>query len=174
MSIPGAAFALDNAGFDTDLSVWSNLFNRPVRWDPADASGDPASGSALVDNPFPGNGGAMIALLQCEVVIPNQTYRFGTRAQMLPDAPAGATAEVIASFFMSSDCSDAPLVTYFGASTAATDWNRISGQALANPDAGSIRVSLAVGKEAGVDELASARFDDVFLTMTPLFRSGFE
>jgi hypothetical protein len=173
-ALPARAHAVENAGFATDLSSWNNFFGHPAEWDPADASGNAASGSARISHPFPGNGGALLVLGQCELAIPNQSYRFGARAQVLEGAPAGVAAEIVASFHLSSDCSDKPLVNHFGTGSYATTWERISGFAPANAQAGSIRIWIALSKEAGVDSVESARFDDVFLTPTPLFRDGFE
>jgi hypothetical protein len=173
-TIPLRVNAVENAGFATDLSSWNNFFGHPAAWDPTDASGNPASGSARISNPFPGNGGALFVLGQCEVAIPNQSYRFGARAQLLAGSAPGVAAEIVASFHLSSDCSDTPLVSHFGSGSYATTWERITGFAPANAQAGSIRVWIALSKEAGVDSVESARFDDVFLTLTPVFRDGFE
>ena len=173
-ALPLRVNAVENAGFATDLSSWNNFFGHPAEWDPADASGNPASGSARISNPFPGNGGALLVLGQCEVAIPNQAYRFGARAQLLAGSSPGVAAEIVASFHLSSDCSDAQLISHFGTGSYATTWEPITGFAPANAQAGSIRVWIALSKEAGVDSVESARFDDVFLTPTPVFRDGFE
>jgi hypothetical protein len=173
-ALPLSAQAVENAGFATDLSSWNNFYGHPAQWDPADASGNPASGSARISNPFPGNGGALLVLGQCEVAIPNQSYRFGARAQLLAGSSPGVAAEVVASFHLSSDCSDSQLISHFGTGSLATTWERITGFAPANAQAGSIRIWIALSKEAGVDSVESARFDNVFLTPMPVFRDGFE
>lgn len=169
------AVALQNPGFDSDLSSWTNPFDRPVAWDPVDASGDPGSGSANVGNPIvPGNGGALVILAQCVAANPNQGYRFGGLAQLLPDSVGLAAAGLIANTHSSPDCSGAPVQSHFGSFIFGTTWEPVEGLVPAAPETASIRLWLTVSKSTGVNVTTFARFDDLFLVEAPLFTDGFE
>jgi hypothetical protein len=171
---PSQAQSLANAGFDTDLAAWSNPFDRPVAWDPLDATGDPDSGSARVSHPLPGNGGIALALGQCMPVLANQRYRVGAWAQLVAEPPPNVTGELIVRMHATADCSDVAFTAYDVAYTIGTTWERIQGVVPPTALAGSLQVWLGVGKPTGVDETISARFDDVFVIPLPLFVNGFE
>ena len=153
---------LSNPGFAMDLSGWSNLNNRPAQWDAADASSNPASGSALLTNVGTSNGAIPLALSQCIRVSTATEYGFGATVRVAPGQPADTTAYVFVQTYQASDCSGNAIQSE-SIGSVATDWLSTGRTLFTTNDTSSIRLSLGVGKPSGETGDAVAYFDDAYL-----------
>jgi hypothetical protein len=167
LSLVSAAHAqgnlLLNARFDTDLSGWQNLFDRPVVWSEEDASGFSASGSALITNVGPSNGGWPWTLHQCVPAEGQTDYHFGGQALIPPGQAENVQARILIYSFASSDCSGDPLQIENEAGARVAAWGSIGAGFTSASTARGLIMMLAVSKPEGVSADASAYFDNLFL-----------
>ncbi|GAB4199953.1 MAG: hypothetical protein Tsb002_35850 [Wenzhouxiangellaceae bacterium] len=165
MSPASAQNLLLNSQFDSDLSDWSILFERPAVWDSMDAGGSASSGSVMITNNINGNGATPLTLAQCVSVLPGQSYPFGADV-FFPTGQAASPGEpqVFVTSYAAADCTG-PTTSSFADNTsnsAADSWQRINGQLTTEAGVNSVRVSLGIQKPIGVNDTITAFFDNVF------------
>lgn len=169
---------LINSDFDADLTGWDNPLARPAQWQPVDAGGDPASGSAHLINDTPvGNDGTLLILSQCMPATAGHVYAFGADLQLPPGQPEFTTAGVFLISYSSGDCSLGEL-NFQGATLSATSgWQSVSGELATSPDTQSLILTLGVSKPGSVTVETKAYFDRVYLVDLDddvVFANGFE
>jgi hypothetical protein len=165
---PGVAMAsvnlIQNGGFDTDLSSWSNPNSFPAVWDPMDAIGAAGSGSARISNIVtPGNGGVLMVLHQCFPTDANTNVQFGGSVR-IPAGQDERTAGYMVLFAMSEpNCSGDSIETSWLGGNAVEAWTARAGSYTTPAGTRGLRFSIGVLKDIGVTTLTTALFDDLFL-----------
>jgi hypothetical protein len=170
---------VSNAGFDANFVGWipgSSPAQLLPGWSPADAAGQPGSGSAVVDNVSPGiNQG--VTLEQCLPVVPGDRYRI-TGQVMIPSGGTqslGNAARI--GWWMTSDanCTTGIGGPQSSGSPGAFDtWTQVPPVSIqAPPGASALKVRLLVTKiPAGGS--ARAHFDNLSVIPEHVFDDGFE
>lgn len=165
---------LANPGFDADLAGWTVQFDRPAEWDVEDRLAAPGSGSARLGHGEPSNGGYANVLSQCVPVTAHGPYLFGAWMRNPAGQPLAGSAIVFLQQHTNGTCSAVSSNQNTGIATG-TSWALRESFAEIFTSTNSVRVSLAVGKPAGTNELHEALFDDVFLVpYDPIFADGFD
>ncbi len=157
---------LTNGGFDEDLSVWVNTWDRRGEWDPLDAAGDPASGSALLYNEGESNGATPLVLDQCVRFGGAQSLEWGGQVRIPSDQPNGTTPNIFFLTFPEDNCGGSFLQLENVGTQTVGDWVAINNQVITDPATASIRISLGLSKPNGETATASSYFDDVYLRRT--------
>ncbi len=105
-AVPTASH-LVNGGFDSNLVAWTNELPGfiAMSWSPADATGNPESGSVRVTNSVPAAGGAGSGPEQCVALTPGSTVSITVRMRIPPGQSATATVNPQVYAHPSGDCS---------------------------------------------------------------------
>ena len=154
---------LTNPTFDVDLGGWDNQYSRTASWNPLDANASPTSGSALVVNDIPSNGGTPLVLTKCLQVTPSTEYAFGGRLRVPAAQPASTFAQIYVETFASADCVGEALLIQSASTSTVEVWEFASGSIATGPGTHSILFGIGVFKPDGVTENASAHYDNLFL-----------
>ena len=170
-----AAQALVNGDFASDLDGWVDVWGRPAAWNPEDALGDPASGSAQLSWEDPGNNATRLTRAQCVQIHPGQEYRVSALGRVLPDQPPFVFVRLAAHVHDNLTCigehtgdfSDPQFIQ-------STTWGEMSFAVPTQATDRAIRVWLAISKPLGVVEPVHVLIDDVMLTTDTIFAHGFE
>jgi hypothetical protein len=172
---------LINPTFDSDLSGWTILFERPAIWDPLDVDGSASSGSALLTHVGTSGGGALSILGQCVPLSEGVSYDFGAWVIVPAGNPASTTPFVIVNTFDNDSCSGStPVNSYWSDSGPPWDdfsyWRTTTGQFTATAADQTAFVHLSIFKQSGEAADASAHFDNVWIDPPPdeIFNDRFE
>jgi hypothetical protein len=167
-ALPGSAHAqgnlLENPGFDSDLSVWLNLYDRRSEWSMMDAANSPSSGSAEIFNESaPSNGGTPIVLEQCVPILSSHEYKYGGQFRIPEGMPEGTSARIFLRTYSLDDCTGDTLQSLNTDTPDVDKWTMVNESLVTDSDALSLWIGLGVFKPNGESELASAYFDNLFI-----------
>ncbi|HWV55829.1 MAG TPA: hypothetical protein VNZ57_00030 [Longimicrobiales bacterium] len=163
---------LGNGTFDSDLVAWTVLTNIPgdgaprAVWVDEDALGNPNSGSAELYHHFPGNGGTQIGLSACLPAEPGQRIVLGGSARML-EVVQGASPQIWVRAYSDAACTDMVgfvVALSFHEQATTTEWATLSTEGVIPDGASRIDVVVGIHKNDQVEEDATARFDNVFVS----------
>lgn len=176
--LPAGANVLVNGTFDTDLSGWLNPWGYTAVWSSADADGDPGSGSAHLQDEFPGNNGTLVILVQCLPVSGGETVRVAGDLLLPVHAdPLGFGAGILVFAYSDTECSADPSYELDASVwNQSPDWQHVEASGGVPAGARSLMVGLGVAKRGGVTETGHAYFDNLFVGLWEdgIFTSGFE
>lgn len=168
------AQTLVNQTFDLDVSGWTAWGDASLAWDPLDAAGSPASGSAFVTNLATTPHGATGAYQCVDGVQEGHWLGFGAQV-LIPDGQAGTgDAYLLIQWYSAAACQ----VQISNFSTSSVLWSTpdvfrpVSGWQVAPAGAISARVTLSI-RRGDVTGTIAANFDDVYL-IDALFFDDFE
>lgn len=165
-TLAGATNLLQNAGFDTDLSLWIAVGATAPEWNPVDQLGDPTSGSALLVRTTAEPGGGM-AIGQCFPVTPGEIYVFGADG-FIPDDPENPTDSISTQirYAPGPNCTGGLFGTEAGDFVSLKgSWAPVQGVSVAPATASSAQILLR-GIHlpgSGTGHPARARFDNAFV-----------
>ena len=165
--LPGLAMAqgnlVENPGFDSDFSSWSNPQSRRAEWSEDDASNSPASGSANLYNEAPSSGGTPTVLMQCFDVDASREYQYGGQGLVPPGQPTDTRAEFIVITYPASGCVGEGLQVEATWTSGSGDWEPLAETIVTDSSAQSLSINLGVFKPSGIESPARALFDNVFV-----------
>jgi hypothetical protein len=172
---PALAQLVANPTFDTDESGWSASFGTALLdWSALDASGNAASGSALVTN-FADTAGDGSGASQCVGGIgPQATYWVAALARFPGAQTETGHASLLTQFFSGTNCTsqlDFATSSQLSSTTQET-WSPVSMLFTTPALTQSLRLRVTVYKVEPTGTLA-AHFDDVEL-FPAVFVDGFE
>ena len=164
-----------NPDFDSDVSGWSTSATASIEWDPLDAEGDPASGSALVTNRSTTALDATGAWQCLDFIEAEAFYRLAAEVLVPSGQSETGYAELLVQWFDTPGCGGGQLGlnTTPGVSTSTPDaWYLDAGVVEAPAATQSARLRLSVLKIEDSGSL-EAHFDNVeFVEL--VFFDGFE
>jgi hypothetical protein len=149
---------LANPTFDTGLAGWdvaSVLPSSFVGWQPVDADGSPASGSARAAL-RPGSPGALPAFSQCVAVAANMTYALAAKVR----ANAGDWAPVAFDVYSNPNCTGTRIASgEFPLTGTPAAWKGVGGLVVTPAAAVSVRVKLSAQTSSGFNDES---WDDIY------------
>jgi hypothetical protein len=157
------AQVLVDDGFDEGVDSWSEGWQSTIVWDPLDAAGSTASGSALVTNISDTDGDATGPHRCVDGVEAGELYRFGAGVYVPEAQTETGVSSLLIQWYGDSCTGDQTgnwaLSSEIDSSVSGT-WASVSGAALAPEGSRSARIRLNIRKwEAG--GALSAHFDNV-------------
>lgn len=166
-----------NGTFDLNTDDWytQNPTYGPFVHDPLDAGGDPASGSALFTNLYPG-AATDLATTQCVPTLPaDRDYVFGGTLRIADGTVTNGHGSIQIWFWEDSNCTTVVggSMATLSVTTSTTGWVRVGAIATAPVSAVAARLTLWNNKDDAGGELG-IHFDNVFLRTVSIFTDGFE
>lgn len=162
LTVQAQSNAIENPGFESDLSGWGKYFGRIGEWSSEDAGGSEDSGSALLGNEGAAGGFTPLVLHQCIMVQPGQEYEFGGDVLVPNGQPSGTAAYIYVDSYTDTNCSTGRQVAPPAGSGTVGDWVSASSSIVAAPGIMSISVALGVFKPEGELGDAEAYFDNIY------------
>lgn len=164
-----------NPNFDTDVTEWAPFATASIVWNPLDADGAPASGSALVTN-LSTTAGDSTGARQCIGGITGGTvYRFAAEILVPGGQSETGRANLLVQWYDQPGCSSGQVgmfLTPWVTDATPDVWHTSSDSAEAPSGAQSARLRLSVLKLEDSGAL-DAHFDKVVFK-EQLFGDGFE
>jgi len=146
---------LTNPGFSYGLTGWlvAPPPAGPVSWNPADADGDPVSGSALLDDTAPCTLVPPASWLcdhprlsQCVSVTPGTQYRIGLSGIVPAGGRLQGTVTVFWDFFDGPACGGTRITGNGTGLAGSSTWRTVSVGAFAPPGASSVLLTLRASR----------------------------
>ena len=95
---------VSNPSFDTDVTGWAPFAMTTIVWDPLDAHGNPASGSALVSNASTTPGDASGSRQCVAGIIGGQAYHIGADILVPSGQAETGTGELLVQWYDQPGC----------------------------------------------------------------------
>lgn len=166
---------LVNGDFASDLAGWVDVWGRPAAWNPEDALGDPASGSAQLSWEDPGNNATRLTRAQCVQIHPGRHYQLSALGRVLPDQPPFVFVRLVAHVHDNPTCSGEYTAEFSDPRfIQSTTWDAMGFVVRTQTTDRAIRVWLAISKPSGAIDPVHVLIDDVMLTTETLFADGFD